>query len=241
MGVNKTLEFRLTVGDKDLYDNITPYCISNLFQEIASLHAEELGVGYEVMNEKKLAWIIARNKISIIDHSKLTNIVKVKTWPLPNGRFDFDREYLLFNENDELIAKGTSKWLVYDLKRNFLCSSKGIMENIEFDTIKNYNEPFNKINYGNLNDYSFIYDKKIMFSDLDHYGHMNNAKYLIILSDTLKLNKDELIVEVQVDYLNQGYLDDVISIFVKKENNEYYIVGKNQDKIIFVIKTKIKA
>ena len=88
MGVNKTLEFRLTVGDKDLYDNITPYCISNLFQEVASLHAIELGVGYEVMNEKKLAWIIARNKITIIDNSKLKDTVKVKTWPLPNGRFE---------------------------------------------------------------------------------------------------------------------------------------------------------
>ena len=42
-------------------------------------------------------------------------------------------------------------------------------------------------------------------------------------------------------FLNQGYLDDVISVYVKKENNEYYLVGKNNDKIIFVIKTKIKA
>ena len=85
------------------------------------------------------------------------------------------------------------------------------------------------------------YSHTIKNSDLDHYGHMNNAKYLMILSDALRFTKDELIEEVQVDYLNQGYLDDVISVYSKKENNEYYIVGKNLDKVIFVIKTKIKA
>ena len=65
MKAEKELEFRLTVGDLDCYDNLTPYAISNLFQEVASLHAEELNVGYEVMKEKGLAWIIARNNIEL--------------------------------------------------------------------------------------------------------------------------------------------------------------------------------
>jgi acyl-CoA thioesterase FadM len=158
---------------------------------------------YEVMKEKDLAWIVARNKITIINPINVGKVVKVNTWPLPNGRFDFDREYLLYNEEGNLIAKGTSKWLVYNLKRNFLCSSKGIMEDIEFETKRNYEEKFEKINYGDLNDFNLVYEKKINFSDLDHYGHMNNAKYLVILVDSLNLNKDDLIEEIQVDYINK--------------------------------------
>jgi len=177
MGVKKEIEYRLTVGDLDRYDRLTPYSISNLFQEIASIHAEELGCGYDVMIAKNLAWIVARNRITIIDSNKVSKIVKVRTWPHPNGRFDFDRDYLLFDENDNLVAKGTSKWLVYDLKKNFLCSSKGIMEGIDFETNSVYDTKLGKIDYGNPDDYTFIYDHKIMYSDLDHYGHMNNAKY----------------------------------------------------------------
>lgn len=240
MGVSKILEFRLTAGDLDIYDHLTPYCISNLFQEAASLHAEDLNVGYEVMNEKGLAWIIARNKITIYDPVNIGKVVKVHTWPLPNGRFDFDREYLLYSEEGNLIAKGTSKWLVYNLKRNFLCSSKGIMENVEFETKRNYEEKFDKINYGDINDYSLVLEKKINFSDLDHYGHMNNAKYLVVLMDSLNLSKDEIIEEIQVDYINQGYKDHILNIYLKKEDNQYYLVGKDLDNIIFVIKAKIK-
>ena len=104
MGVEKKLTFRLTVGDLDRYDRLTCYSISNLFQEIASLHAEELGVGYEVMKEKGLAWIVARNKITIVNSQNVSKVVTVHTWPHPNGRFDFERDYVMYNENNEVIA-----------------------------------------------------------------------------------------------------------------------------------------
>ena len=241
MGVEKKLTFRLTVGDLDRYDRLTCYSISNLFQEIASLHAEELGVGYEVMKEKGLAWIVARNKITIVNSQNVSKVVTVHTWPHPNGRFDFERDYVMYNENNEVIAKGSSKWLVYDLKRNFLCSSKGIMENIDFKDDKVYLEKFDKIHYGNIDDYSLELTHRISFTDLDHYGHMNNAKYFVIMMDALNLDENDVIEEVQIDYLNQGYLDKSIDVYKKKEEDYYYLVGKDEDKIIFAIKVKIKA
>lgn len=229
------LEFRLTVGDLDDKDNITFYSIANLFQEAATIHAEELNVGYDKMIEKNLAWIVARNKITIINNIKPSKIVKVKTWPHPNGRFDFDRDYLLLDENNNLIAKGTSKWLVYDLKRNFLCSSKGIMEDVNFKEEKNYSTKFDKINYGDFNDYNYISDYKIQKSDIDHYGHMNNAKYFILMNNALNIDVKN-ITEVQIDYLNQGYLNDNIKLYQKISNNEYYLIGKKDENIVFAIK-----
>lgn len=229
------LEFRLTVGDLDRNDNLSFYTISNLFQEVATVHAEELNVGYNKMKEKNLAWIIARNKITVLRNLNNSKNVKVKSWPHPNGRFDFDRDYLLYDDNDNLVAKGTSKWLVYDLKRKFLCSSKGIMEDVLFKEDKNYETKLDKINYGDLNDYEFIQEYKIQKSDIDHYGHMNNAKYFILMENTLDIeNKD--IYDVQIDYLNQGYLNDILKIYRKKIGNEYYLIGKNNDIIIFAIK-----
>ena len=91
MKANKTLEFRLTAGDLDVYDHLTPYTISNLFQEAASLHAEELNVGYEIMKEKDLAWIVARNKITIIDPinvvraAYIINFIAIVKFPYPNA------------------------------------------------------------------------------------------------------------------------------------------------------------
>jgi acyl-ACP thioesterase len=114
------------------------------------------------------------------------------------------------------------------------------MENIDFKDDKVYLDKFDKIHYGNIDDYSFELTHRVSFTDLDHYGHMNNAKYLVILMDSLNLNKDDLIEEIQVDYINQGYKDHILKVYLKKENNINYLVGKDLDNIIFVIKAKIK-
>lgn len=241
MGVEKELTFRLTIGDMDKYDRITPYSISNMFQEIASLHADDLGCGYDFMINKSLAWIVVRNRITLYKSKSIGKVVKVKTWPHPNGRFDFIRDYLLYDENNELIAKGSSKWLVYDLKRNFLCSSKGIMEGIEFKKDKAYDDKFDKIEYGSLDEYTFVFTQKIAYTDLDHYNHMNNAKYLLMMMNALRLDENEYFDNIQVDYLNQGYLDHNIDVYKKKVDNVYYLLGKDEEKIIFVIKANIKA
>lgn len=235
----KELDFRLTVGDLNQFDLIRPYSICNLFQEMASIHAEELNVGYDVMIKENKAWIIARTKINIIKHNLDNKVVKVKTWPHPNGRFDFDRDYIMYNSNNEIIAKGMSKWLVYDLKRGFLSSSKGIMENVDFLEDKNYDSKFEKINYGDLSEYKFAMKYQIMNSDIDHYEHMNNAKYFILIENVLSLSEEQLIDEIQVDYINQGYLNRYLDIYIKKIDNEYYIIGKDEDNIIFVSKVKI--
>ena len=64
---------------------------------------------------------------------------------------------------------------------------------------------------------------------------MNNAKYFILMENTLDVeNKD--IYDVQIDYLNQGYLNDILKIYRKNIGNEYYLIGKNNDIIIFAIK-----
>ena len=80
MGVEKELTFRLTIGDMDKYDRITPYSISNMFQEIASLHAEDLGCGYDFMINKSLAWIVVRNRITLYKSKSIGKVVKVKNY-----------------------------------------------------------------------------------------------------------------------------------------------------------------
>ena len=115
------------------------------------------------------------------------------------------------------------------------------MEGIDFETNSVYDTKLGKIDYGNPDDYTFIYDHKIMYSDLDHYGHMNNAKYLVIMMNALNLDESQMIEDIQVDYINQGYFGKIISVYKKEVENEIYLLGKEEEKIIFAIKVKIKA
>ena len=50
----------------DINDRLTPKSILSVFQDVASIHAEEIGVGYEEMVSKNLYWVLSRIKFDII-------------------------------------------------------------------------------------------------------------------------------------------------------------------------------
>ena len=51
---------------------------------------------------------------------------------------------------------------------------------------------------------------------------------------------EQYIIELlQIDYINQGYLGHTLSLFKYSDNNIKYLLGKDEDKVIFIIKLKI--
>ena len=50
--MKKSMDFFIQTRDVDQNDRIRAASLIDFFQDIAGLHAEELGVGYEVLKEK---------------------------------------------------------------------------------------------------------------------------------------------------------------------------------------------
>ena len=65
----------------DCNDRLTTKSILSIFQDVASSHAEEIGVGYESMLKQNLYWVLSRIKIDIIRMPAPNETVIVETWP----------------------------------------------------------------------------------------------------------------------------------------------------------------
>ena len=75
----------------DMNDNLSVKSVLNLFQDLAGIHADMIGVGYEDMLAKNLYWILSRVKFDILKMPVPNQTVVVETWPHEKGRIDFDR------------------------------------------------------------------------------------------------------------------------------------------------------
>ncbi|MBO7508570.1 MAG: hypothetical protein J6T39_02895, partial [Clostridia bacterium] len=80
------------------------------FQDASTKHAESLGVGFEAMLSKKLLWVTMRIKYEILRLPKPNEMLTIKTYPSGKNRMEYDREYLICDEEENLIIKGQSKW-----------------------------------------------------------------------------------------------------------------------------------
>ncbi|MDD3107038.1 MAG: thioesterase, partial [Bacilli bacterium] len=108
-------EYTITTNSFDCYDRLSLVGILDLLQDAAGYHAALLGLGFLDLKAKGITWLLVRTKFIILKSGPMTRKVKVKTWQSYKKRVDYERDYLVCDENDEILIKGTSKWCLIDI------------------------------------------------------------------------------------------------------------------------------
>ena len=144
--LSKTEEYTITTNQLDKYDHVTIASALDLCQSIAGHHADDLGIGYENFIKENKIWLIIGSKMTYLKHIKAPNKLKVVTYPLKPNSLHCERDYYIYDDNNELCIKCTSKWVIYDYikKRINVCSN--IMSDQEFIASRAYDKPLVKMN-----------------------------------------------------------------------------------------------
>ncbi len=224
-----TVDFKTTSGmfDKDVY--IKPYAVLDLCQSIAGRHAYNLGFGADKLLEDNLGWITARQTFEFYQTPFLFDTIRITTFPHPQNKFEFYREYEAYNLKGEILFRSLSLWVILDFTNNRL-SSKPIDFKGEFregSYFKGVPKPKNAKNLGIK-----IGERIVVKADIDMYNHLNNAKYADIIFDFAGLDAKEY-RSLTISYQSQALLNDVIEIYKYQEDNMIYITGIINDKICF--------
>ena len=220
----------------DANDNLSFKSILNIFQDVASIHGEILGVGYEAMLKKNLYWVLSRIKIDILKMPKPNDVVVVETWPHEKGRVDFDRDLKIMSETGETLIIGTSKWCVIDTKTRMLQRTDNVnfMGQGEFCKNKNYEDKFTKIVLPvGQTEQKFVH--KVRFSDLDHNQHMNNTNYATLAQNALE---GKSFGHFEINFNAECVLGDEILVEAVKTSNEAFVLGNVNGKNAFMVYVK---
>ena len=217
----------------DANDNLTFKSILNIFQDVASIHGELLGVGYEAMLEKNLYWVLSRIKIDILKMPQPNQTVVVETWPQEKNRVDFDRDLKILSESGEALIIGTSKWCVIDTVRRMLQRTDNVnfVGHGDYIQEKNYQEKFGKIvlpEGDKTPKFSYI----VRFSDLDHNQHMNNTHYATLAQNAVE---NKFATHFEINFNAECILGDEIMVKIISQANEEFVVGSVKGKNAFVV------
>lgn len=226
-------DFRITTGDLDGYDVIRPYAIFDYFQIMAGIHGEEVGVGFEAMNARNCHWVITKNKYRILKYPNASDKIIVRTWPIEPGRADFDRAYQILDCNNEVLIEGKNKWCAIDADTKRIVRSSNIQLNGEYVTDITSDIEFERTPNIKKEDMNYQFSYQVRMSGLDHYHHLNNAKYGEIFLDALDLS-NKRIKEMQINNMNEAKLGVKIYIYTLETDNRVDILGLlEDDKICF--------
>ena len=147
------------------------------FMDVATLHAEALGVGAQAMMARGLFWLTVKTKVRILRRPRLLETVTLSTRPLVPEKVRAVREYRL-EQGGELLAEGKTEWAVVGMADGKLQPMADVFPaELELGREPSYPAPFARIR-PDFSEAEALGQYRVRATDIDLGGHMNNIAYL---------------------------------------------------------------
>jgi acyl-ACP thioesterase len=223
--------FKVHTYDADFKNQLKINSIFNMMQDIASRHAEELGVGWKDLQSSGLFWALSWVKIEFSDYPKFEDSIKIKTWPKGKYRLFALRDFIMSDDKNNIFCRAATAWLLVNVKSKRVNDLKNLPKNIPYLSGEHaLTDLPEKITLENRKEN--IFKKHVVYTDIDLNLHVNNEKYIefILNCYSLEYHSENNIKSLQVSFLSETKCGDNLEIDVNKispENETHFVEALN--------------
>jgi len=232
--------FTVTLPDVGENNKLTNKGILRMLQEIACVHSDFSGFSVNDSTVTGFAWILLNWKLQVFSRPVWNTKLKINTWSSKQSILSFYRDFEIFDDNNNLVAVATSRWILFDLNKNSISKITKEMESRYthvdkhvFDTPMNekLKEPENS---------KLISEYTVARRDIDTNHHVNNLNYLDyayeVLPDDDFFKSDFRNVEIM--YKHEAKLGDTLNLYYAKQDDCSFATIKNKedDKLHCIVK-----
>ena len=204
--------FRITSYDVDFKAKLVPSRLLQYFQEVAWRHAEFYDFGYTRLKERNQAWVLFKVVVHIQRMPVWDEDITIITWPKGIDKLFALRDFEVFDENDVKIISATSGWLVINFETRRPCRVDFLFERAQI--VDKHAIVWNSKKLTGVPANCEIATRNVSNTDLDVNNHVNNARYLDWIIDSLPhsyLEKHSP-VAIEVNFLNETRINDKLEI-----------------------------
>lgn len=202
-----TFDSRVRYSEVDHHGRMSLPGLINYFQDCSTFHSEDLGLGLEVLKEKKKAWILSYWQVVIERFPEMGEKITVGTFATEFKGLYGNRNFLMKDKKEKQIACANSVWVFMDLE-------KGRPTKPSDDDI---------LPYGTAAPLEMAYeDRKIKRPEtseslpsfpvrkyhIDTNEHVNNCQYVQMAMEFLP--KEAEVHQLRVEYKKSAVYGDIV-------------------------------
>lgn len=181
--------------------------------EIATEHADILGVGFDVMMEDNLAWVLSRMSIEMTRMPRVREKYSITTWIENYNRHYSERNMEIAGGDGEVIGYVRTIWFAIDLNTR----APGDLSKLESLALTESDRPCPIAKQGRLRPISeptHVGKYRFRYSDIDFNRHVNSVKYMELLLNQWSLEYHEThdVARFEIAYLQETHFDDDVKI-----------------------------
>ncbi len=197
-----------------------------LIQEISSEHVSLCNIGWQHLKSKNLFWVLSKIQLQIQRLPQWSENIILRTWGKKPDLLVNPRDYEIVTENNELLLKGTSTWLILDGITGKIQKLDQFDENLvypkDLSAIDERPGKVQKIDISGKCKYSHVLN-----SDIDMNKHVNNSHYIQWAVDSVSLffKKSYRLKNAIVNYISQAKLGDMYGVISKRISKNLFITS----------------
>ena len=218
-----TKEHTIKVYEVTCFGDLKLLGLFNILQEVASEHADSLGIGYQACCESGVAWVAASYRVDIKRLPKIEEKVIIETWIADCLVVTSQRCYRIKDTDGNVLIEGLTNWALIDTKTlRPVAITKSLKinpdeidgEKLAFSGEKIRLVPSEKIDCG-----SHFMSR---FDEMDTNHHINNAIYPTWAAESLPADWQEKNVpeKIMINFKNPTKAFEKIDIYTSINENE---------------------
>ena len=231
-----SMEYSVAVDEVDFCERLKPSAVLQYFQDLATEHAEILGIGFQKMLKSGLIWVLTRLSVKILRYPIIGEKLTVTMFPRKPHVADAIRDYYITDKDGNVIISGSSKWVVIDVNNHMIRRCANLFDFSDEQYIPT--EPFENANR-TLSDkdgqYECVMSDRVHICELDRNVHMNNARYGDIMLNAFSVDwlKKHTIQEFDINFLSELKYGDCYRVFKSDDDSISFLRAECDDKASF--------
>ena len=197
-------------GDVDRSDRLTLGSVFSFFQDAAISHAEDLGVGWDALVNTGQAWILSRFSLFVERRPAFGEIVQVNSWPRSWEKLFALRDYEIRDTSGLAVVRGRAGWLIVDIEKRKPLRVQPILSSLPHnDGIDAFSRSTESACPPAVKPGENMIKKSertALYSDIDPYGHVNNARYIQWIQDATDM---DILTKAAQARLDINYVSEV--------------------------------
>ena len=230
-------EFIVSAMQVDANHNLRLADALEMYQDVAVLNVEELGVGMnKILHDFGYMWVVTRMYMECYGTANNEDKVEVFTYPSEiRGGFAFQRQSGINDKDGKPLFRICSTWILMDHDTHRMVLRPQLpyyAEKHEDQTPepgKVVSEPA-----------ELAYSRVVRYSDTDINNHLNNVKYIDLIVDLFDVEffKTNIISSMLMNYEKEVRCGERIDIYCSKDKT--FVEGRVGNDIVFKCKMTFK-
>ena len=223
-----TRHYRVRWHDTDANRRVRPSQVLMYMQETANAQLAAAGLSLDALrDEQGLAFLLSSISVRLYEPMFTDDQIDVQTWVCEGHGFSYLRCFRI-ERDGVVVAEASSVWALMDLRAKKLVRADAPPYDIEPEAMLELDLP-RRLRLPHADEMGSAGERRIVYSDIDYNGHMNNTHYPDLFCDFTPDVCHGRVTAMMLSFLHEATFGHTLKVYRKRVEDGYLFRTEDAD------------